>query len=355
MYSRWARRIKYGWDDWLLVIATMLSIGLIAPYKNYYGIIMSFNLVNNPILPLAKASIILLLLKVGKVIDHVKVCLYGVFVFNLLACVIPWALLIFICPPRTGNTSAETTFGGLKCFDRDQQGKILLFVNCANLFTDIIIFPIPFFIMRELVNADFRSRVMILLTFASSLCVTILSAVKIYVTYRDRILLVSNPDWTYSIEYCISHGESNVGIIVACFPTLRGLISRRFQRTTNRSEREGFNPPDNSGSYYASATRASMPSHLQKTSMSDVEYQLKPPDIMMTTVVENTSGPMPLPPHALIPPAPVHHNGQDESGNSSATELIIQGNSPDDDNPFITTHPSVFEPMVETNRHYLHR
>ena len=184
---------------------------------------------------------------------------------------------------------------------------------------------------------------------------TVLSAVKIYVTYRDRILLVSNPDWTWSLEFCISHGESNVGIIVACFPTLRGLISRRFQRTTNKSDGQAFFPPQNSGSYYASATRASVPSNLQKTSMSDVEHQLKPPDIMMTTVVEATTGPsMPMP-AALAPPAPPVATQRDKeqgSGNSSATELIIQSNILDDDNPFITTHPSVFEPMVETNRHF---
>ena len=136
-----------------------------------------------------------------------------------------------------------------------------------------------------------------------------------------------------------------MGIIVACFPTLRGLISRRFQRTKNASERQAFYPPQNSGSYYASATRASVPSHLQKTSMSDIEYQLKSPEIMMTTVVEATSTNTPIP-----PPPVLHREREQGSGSSSATDLIIQNNSLDDDNPFITTHPSVHEPLPQNYR-----
>jgi hypothetical protein len=62
-----------------------------------------------------------------------------------------------------------------------------------------------------------------------------MSAVKIYVTYRDRISMVSEPDWTYSIEFIYSHGESNVGIIVACLPLLRPLFSRGGQPTSQGS------------------------------------------------------------------------------------------------------------------------
>ncbi|KAK2797468.1 hypothetical protein FQN51_008501 [Onygenales sp. PD_10] len=309
MYARYRQRLKYGWDDWLLVFATFLSLGLIAPsimfikmrytgfhvwelglttkqmdpdFDDYYHVTLAINLLNIPILPLAKASIILILLRVGKIISPVRRSLYVVFVFNLLACVIPWIMSIFICPPRTGDTWAPTTFGNLRCFGRDSQGHLLLFVNCANLLTDLLIFPIPFFIMRELMNTDIRARVAVILTFASSLCVTALSAVKVYVTYRDRILRVSQPDWTYAIEFCISHGESNVGIIVACIPTLRGLVSRGMRKalTSDREQNSsfpGFNMDSNM------STRGSMASPVQHNSlMFHDDYLLKSPDLLVS-------------------------------------------------------------------------
>ena len=132
-------------------------------------ILLSVTLLSVPILPLAKASILLVLLKVGKIINFVRRYLYVVFVFNFLACIVPWAMYIFICPPRTGDTWAPTTFGGLRCFGRDTRGTILLSINCANLVTDVLIFPIPFFSMRELMTTDIRARVTVMLTFASSL------------------------------------------------------------------------------------------------------------------------------------------------------------------------------------------
>jgi hypothetical protein len=60
-------------------------------------------------------------------------------------------------------------FGNLHCFDREAQGQLLLGVNIANLLTDLLVFPVPFFIMRELMNTTWRSKLTILLTFASSL------------------------------------------------------------------------------------------------------------------------------------------------------------------------------------------
>jgi hypothetical protein len=132
-------------------------------------ILLSFNLLSIPILPLSKASMLLLLLRVGKVLVPIRRFLYLTFVFNILAAAIPWVLFIFICPPASGNGSKPTTFGGLQCLDRYEQGSLLLFVNCANLLTDVLIFPVPFFIMRELMNTNWRSKLTIILTFATSL------------------------------------------------------------------------------------------------------------------------------------------------------------------------------------------
>ncbi|PGH15511.1 hypothetical protein AJ80_05528 [Polytolypa hystricis UAMH7299] len=291
------RTFNLGFHAWEIVQTT--EEVTFRDVKQLYAITLSFNLLSIPILPLAKASIIIILLRVGKIIRPLRLAMYSVQIFNVAACVVPWAVLIFICPIEAGNGDAERTFGNLRCLGRHQQGNILLFINCANLVTDILVFPVPFFIMRELINTNLRSKLTLLMTFASSLCVTALSAVKVYVTYRDRILVFDNADWGYGLEYCITHGEGNVGIIVACIPTLRGLVSRglktRGANSSNRSPKFGTYPQN--GYYTSIATGAgnrvsvgARPGSQGSFHPSDKQL-LKSSDILLTTVVEASSAP----------------------------------------------------------------
>lgn len=187
---------------------------------------MAFNLLNIPILPLVKASIILLLLRAGSIITWLKKVLYCILVFTIGASLIPWFLYIFTCPPRTGNTWAPRTFNGLHCMGRHRMGEMLIWVTCANLLTDLLILPIPFIIVRRMMSARLRSRLVVLTVFACSLAVTGIGAAKIYLSYRDRLYTLYVPDWTYPIDYCINHIENNVAIIVANIPILRGLVTR---------------------------------------------------------------------------------------------------------------------------------
>ncbi|KAK2757250.1 hypothetical protein FQN54_004764 [Arachnomyces sp. PD_36] len=251
-------------------------------YRQYYAVSKSSpvrqygdTLSNIPILPLAKASIIIILLRVANVIKPLRQAMYAVFVFNAAACIVPWAVFIFICPQLEGAGWASRTFGNLKCLSRDQQGHLLLFINCANLLTDVIVFPVPFFIMREL------------------LCVTALSAVKIYVTFRDRILLIDNPDWMWSLEFCITHAEGNVGIIVACVPTLRGLVSRDSTSRRGGRHPEGSYPSFTPTHHYTSVTvgrgsgtRGSW--SLGSRRRDDGHLLDLPSDIFMTTLVKSS-------------------------------------------------------------------
>jgi hypothetical protein len=187
---------------------------------------MAFNLLNIPILPLVKASIILLLLRAGSIITWLKKVLYCILVFTVGASLIPWFLYIFTCPPQTGNTWKPRTFGNLHCMGRHRMGEMLIWVTCANLLTDLLILPIPFIIVRRMMSARLRSRLVVLIVFACSLAVTGIGAAKIYLSYRDRLYTLYVPDWTYPIDYCINHIENNVAIIVANIPILRGLVTR---------------------------------------------------------------------------------------------------------------------------------
>lgn len=130
---------------------------------------MAFNLLNIPILPLVKASIILLLLRAGSVIEWLKRVLYAILVFTVGSALIPWFLYIFICPPLTGNTWKPRTFGGLHCMGRHKMGEMLIWVTCANLLTDVLILPIPFIIVRRMMSARLRSRLVVLVVFTCSL------------------------------------------------------------------------------------------------------------------------------------------------------------------------------------------
>ncbi|KAF2748971.1 hypothetical protein M011DRAFT_457083 [Sporormia fimetaria CBS 119925] len=266
IYTRRKLNLRLGLDDWLVVLPLLLSIALIGPsfrhvhmwhtgvhiwdvdprdiepdYDEWYGIMIAFNLLNIPILPLVKASIIFLLLRAGSVIEWLKKVLYFILAFTVLSALIPWFLYIFICPPQTGNTWKPRTFGGLHCIGRPQMGSMLLWVTCANLLTDLLIFPIPFIIVRRMMSARLRSRLVVLAVFTSSLAVTAIGAAKIYLQYRDRLYTLFQPDWTYPIDYCINHIENNVAIIVANVPILRGLVTRwvfNFRTKATPVERE---------------------------------------------------------------------------------------------------------------------
>jgi hypothetical protein len=202
---------------------------------------MAFNLLNIPILPLVKASIILLLLRAGSVIEWLKRLLYAILIFTVGSALIPWFLYIFMCPPLTGNTWKPRTFGNLHCMGRHRMGEMLIWVTCANLLTDLLILPIPFIIVRRMMSARLRSRLVVLAVFTCSLAVTAIGAAKIYLQYRDRLYSLYKPDWTYPIDYCISHIENSVAIIVANIPILRGLVTRwvfNFRTKATPPERE---------------------------------------------------------------------------------------------------------------------
>ncbi|KAF2033161.1 hypothetical protein EK21DRAFT_59446 [Setomelanomma holmii] len=251
IYTRRKLNLRLGWDDWCIVAASILSLSLIGPswkhvkmwhlgwhiweipyaalepnYNKYYAVLLSFQLINIPILPLAKASIILLLLRGGGVIPWLKKTLYAILGFTILSSLLPWLIYIFICRPLTGNTWDKRTFGNMRCIGRHQMGEMLIWVTCANLVTDILILPIPFIMVRRLMSARIRSKLVVLAAFLCGLIVTAISATKIYLQYRDRISGQVASDWTYDINYCISHIENNVAIILANFPILRGLVTR---------------------------------------------------------------------------------------------------------------------------------
>ncbi|EPS42951.1 hypothetical protein H072_3035 [Dactylellina haptotyla CBS 200.50] len=238
-----------GIDDWLIVVAVVFSIVIIYPswrltvmwhygvhiwevnwhytepsMLEYYRVSIVFYMFSVWILPLVKASIIILLLKVGGIISPVRNAVYVLFAVNAIGAIIPAFFYLFECPPLTGNNWQETTFGNLHCAGRIVVGRINIFQVCINMFTDLLTFPIPVYLTWKLQKASLRDRLVIVFLFSLSLGVTAIGAVRIYLTYKERLYRKIEVDWTWTIAFCVNHLEHGMAIVFACIPSLRILI-----------------------------------------------------------------------------------------------------------------------------------
>ncbi|KAF3915199.1 hypothetical protein ABW20_dc0107056 [Dactylellina cionopaga] len=257
-----------------------------APMDQNYKMTIWFNVCNAFILPLVKASILFLLLKVGGLINNVRKFVYVVFAVNALSCVIIAIFLLFQCPMRSGNKWHDRTFGDLHCAGRVVAGRISIFQVCINMFTDLLIFPIPCYLTWKLQKASLRNRMIVVFLFSLSLAVTGIGAAKIYYTYRDRLYVSAPDDWTFDIVYTINHWENCVAIVVACIPSLRVLILRWLGKEEGSSYAgSGVSPIRITGGHAGA-------SHTQKSARESFLQKLRPPakrrGLYDTTIGEQT-------------------------------------------------------------------
>ncbi|KAK6544008.1 hypothetical protein TWF694_000722 [Orbilia ellipsospora] len=238
-----------GSDDWLVAIATVFSVVIIYPswrwtkmwhygihvweidwhYREpsmleYYRVSIIFFMFSVWILPLVKASIIILLLKLGGIMTPVRITVYILFAVNAIGAIVPAIFYLFECPPLTNNTWQQRTFGDLHCAGRIVIGRVNIFQVCLNMFTDLLIFPIPVYLTWKLQKTSIRDRLIVVFLFSLSLGVTAIGAVRIYLTYKERLYREVAIDWTWSISFCVNHLEHGMAIIFACVPSLRVLI-----------------------------------------------------------------------------------------------------------------------------------
>ncbi|KAK6338109.1 hypothetical protein TWF696_001580 [Orbilia brochopaga] len=212
------------------------------PMDQNYKMTIWFNVCNACILPFVKASILLLLLKVGGVIDNVRKFIYCVFVLNAVACAITAMFLLFECPVLAGRKWQDRTFGNLRCAGLVIIGRICTFQVSINMFTDLLVFPIPCYLTWRLQKTSFRNRLIVVFLFSLSLGVTGISAAKIYYTYQGRLFVAAPDDWTWKITFTMNHWENCVAIVVACVPSLRILILSWLGKDDSTHPGSGGNP-----------------------------------------------------------------------------------------------------------------
>ncbi|KAL1899811.1 hypothetical protein Sste5346_002677 [Sporothrix stenoceras] len=269
VYSR-VNTKQFGIDDALIIVAMILSIGetattwmfmktnfiaihiwnVPAEYDVVQALIWNFavQVLYNPILALVKTSMLLFLLKLGSQKPGVRICIHILNTLNLSLMVAIFLVVIFQCTPIAFNW--DTTIVGGHCV---QQGTFYLATAALTIFTDVLNLALPFWVFLDL-KMPLRVKVALLFVFLLGAIVTIVGIVRLVFIYQGFFGSPS-ADPTYSLGFCTSAIETNLAIICASAPSLRGLIRSWFPRffSSNRPTYD-YRYPDSNG--YGGGRRA---------------------------------------------------------------------------------------------------
>ncbi|KAF4849039.1 hypothetical protein CGCSCA4_v004601 [Colletotrichum siamense] len=248
VYSRVSTK-QFGWDDGLICFAMAESIaetgasymgmryGFIGIHvydiplvaDNRLGSLWNYiiQLLYNPILALVKTSVLMFLLRLSGQKRRIRFALIGLNVFNLTLMVAIFVTVIFQCQPinyfweKAGRN--PPTEG--KCIDMNA-----FYVSTASLtiLTDVLALAMPFWIFLGL-KMPTRVKMALLAVFALGGIVTAISILRLLwlveVGYH-----INTTDPTYDIRFTYSAVETNLAIITASAPALRGLFLRWFPK-----------------------------------------------------------------------------------------------------------------------------
>ncbi|GKT49215.1 uncharacterized protein ColSpa_09396 [Colletotrichum spaethianum] len=250
VYSRVSTK-QFGWgvpiDDGLICFAMVESIAeTVASYfamryaflgvhvkdipleaDNRLGSLWNYiiQLLYNPILALVKTSVLMFLLRLSGQKRSIRYTIIGLNVFNIALMIAIFTTVVFQCQPisyfweKAGRN--PPTEG--KCIDMPA-----FYVSTASLtiFTDVLSLALPFWIFLGL-KMPVRVKVALLGVFALGAVVTAISVLRlawlIEVSYH-----INEQDPTYDIRFTYSAVETNLAIITASAPALRGLFLRWF-------------------------------------------------------------------------------------------------------------------------------
>ncbi|OHW91684.1 CFEM domain-containing protein [Colletotrichum incanum] len=246
VYSRVSTK-QFGWDDGLICFAMAESVAeTIASYfamryaflgVHVYDIPLEadsrlgslwnyiIQLLYNPILALVKTSVLMFLLRLSGQKRSIRYTIIGLNVFNMALMIAIFITVVFQCQPisyfweKAGRN--PPTDG--KCID-----MAAFYVGTASLtiFTDVLSLALPFWIFLGL-KMPVRVKIALLAVFALGAVVTAISVLRlawlIEVSYH-----INKQDPTYDIRFTYSAVETNLAIIAASAPALRGLFLRWF-------------------------------------------------------------------------------------------------------------------------------
>ena len=244
VYSRLKTK-QFAVDDGLIILAMVLSIGETATTYMYmktnfvavhawnipadYDVVQAniwnfaVQVLYNPILAIVKTSMLLFLLKLGSQKPGVRWCIYALNTFNLSLMVAIFLIVIFQCRPIAYNW--DTSIAGGTCI---QQGAFYVATAALTLFTDVLTLAIPFWIFLDL-KMPLRIKIVLIFVFLLGGIVTVVGIVRLWYIYTG-FFKPPTADSTYSLGFCTSGIETNLAIVCASAPSLRGLVRSWFPR-----------------------------------------------------------------------------------------------------------------------------
>lgn len=270
MYIRITMRLV-GLDDYLVLAALLFALLMVGPLfmfmkLNYWGwhkadvpdfdpragywwnfLVQMFY---NPVLALVKASILVFLLRLGGHKQSVRYAIHALNIFNALHAVAIFFTALFQCIPLAANWDFSLREDpDTKCI----HNSFHVIASCITILTDFLVLALPFWIFLGL-TMPWAAKFAVIGVFVMGSVVAIVGIIRVVGIY-DLLLRTHGPeeDTTYSISPVWSIVETNLAIICASIPALRGLFRRWFPKLFGGSSRKTPSTPY--GNTYGSATR----------------------------------------------------------------------------------------------------
>ncbi|TEA17701.1 hypothetical protein C8034_v010031 [Colletotrichum sidae] len=241
-----------GWDDACICAALVLSIALgvgsiICSKELYIGIhhwdvpqpvdarkgmlwIFIVGTIYNPILALAKQSVLIFLLRFSGAKSMVRNVIWTTAVFNIALMLATLLVLIFQCTPVEASWN-KTIYGN--CVDGF---AFAITAGSLTVLTDIIIVGLPFYVFLGSQMGK-RKKIGLMAIFALGILVTVVSIARLY--FLAANFTDTSPDKNFSLGFCVSQIECSLAIITASAPALWPLI-RRWMPQLQSSKREDY-------------------------------------------------------------------------------------------------------------------
>ncbi|KXJ95117.1 major facilitator superfamily domain-containing protein [Microdochium bolleyi] len=246
---------RFSWDDYAMVAAWLIALGLsvsiivgatkglgrhdinidVGDWDALRRTEYVFSVLYNPALMATKTSILIFYLRLSKNTERVlRLASWLTLGIVNVAGTVLTLLNIFQCRPI--SAAFDMYEGAAYCI------PILTEFICAapvNIVTDLAILALPLPVLTGM-RLPLRQKVILILTFALGVFVTVVDVVRIYYLQQAVMSITpsvsSNPaatfgdqpefSWNASLSFMWSAVEVNVGIICACIPTLKPLIIR---------------------------------------------------------------------------------------------------------------------------------
>ncbi|KAF2100371.1 MFS general substrate transporter [Rhizodiscina lignyota] len=259
-------------DDWFIIAAWVVSFGL--SFSICYGASVglgrheidvpadweaplkkseyAFSVLYNPALMLTKTSILVFYLRLSTTEKIFKWACYATLVVVNVGGLALSILNIAQCRPL--SSAFETPIpNGAKCTD-----IVTLYLSSAplNIITDLAILFLPFPVLTS-IKLPRKQKIILLVTFGFGVFIAVVDVVRIaylqqaFMTRIESVQTNSHsegPDarnssdfsWYGAISYTWSAIEVHVGIMVACVPGLKPLVSRFLPKMLRDSDKEDF-------------------------------------------------------------------------------------------------------------------